>query len=208
MTARLILLLPMMFLLAEPCSTQTSGAPQQPAAGSATQVEAAAGVAAPWDAQKLLADVNSGNQEMTPLLDQMNPQEWMDEKGAPSAYLSQWNTAKQQLADSATTIQRLATQSDNIYLCLDAYFRMEALETTERSLLEGTRAYGTRRVADKLQELIARNYTAREQFRQYLLELTASKEQMFQIADREAQRCRGMISKEAPATSKKKTASK
>jgi len=208
MTARLIALLPTVFLLANLCSAQTSGTSQPPAASPSTQVEAAGGVAAPWDAQKLLADVNSGNQEMTPLLGQMNPQEWMDQKGAPSTYLSQWNTAKQQLADSATTIQRLAAQSDNIYLCLDAYFRMEALETTERSLLEGERAYGTRRIADKLQELIARNYTAREQFRQYLLELTANKEQMFQIADREAQRCRGMISKEAPATNKKKAASK
>jgi hypothetical protein len=208
MTVRLIQLLPVVFLLASLCSAQTGGTSQPPPTSPSTQVEAAGGVAAPWDAQKLLADVNSGNQEMTPLLGEMNPQEWMDQKGAPSTYLSQWNTAKQQLADSATTIQRLAAQSDNIYLCLDAYFRMEALETTERSLLEGTRAYGTRRVADKLQELIARNYTAREQFRQYLLELTASKEQMFQIADREAQRCRGMISKEAPATSKKKTASK
>jgi hypothetical protein len=208
MTARLIQFLPIVFLLAEPCLAQTSGTSQPPPASPSTQVEAAGGVAEPWAAQKLLADVNSGNQEMTPLLGQMNPQEWMDQKGAPSTYLSQWNTAKQQLADSATTIQRLAAQSDNIYLCLDAYFRMEALETTERSLLEGERAYGTRRIADKLQELIARNYTAREQFRQYLLELTANKEQMFQIADREAQRCRGIISKEAPATSKKKAASK
>jgi hypothetical protein len=208
MIARLIALLPMVFLLANLCSAQTSGTSQPPPASPPTQVEAAGGVAAPWDAQKLLADVNSGNQQMTPLLGQMNPQEWMDQKGAPSTYLSQWNTAKQQLADSATTIQSLAAPSDNIYLCLDAYFRMEALETTERSLLEGERAYGTRQIADKLQELIARNYTAREQFRQYLLELTANKEQMFQIADREAQRCRGIISKEAPATSKKKTASK
>ena len=75
MTARLIHLLPMVFRLAEPCFAQTSGTPQQPAAGSPTQVEAAGGVAAPWDAQKLLADVNSGNQEMTPLLGQINPQE-------------------------------------------------------------------------------------------------------------------------------------
>ena len=198
----------MVIFLAGLCSAQSSGTSQPPAANSPTQVEAAGGVAAPWDAQKLLATLNSGNQEMTPLLGQMNPQEWMEQKGAPSTYLSQWNTAKQQLQDSAITVQRLATQSDNTYLCLDAYFRMEALETTERSLLEGARTYATRQIADKLQELIARNYTAREQFRQYLLELTADKEQMFQIADREAQRCRGMISKEAPAASKKKTASK
>jgi hypothetical protein len=208
MTARFIQLPPMIFLVAGLCPAQSSAPSQPPAAGSSTQVEAAGGVAAPWDAQKLLADVNSGNQEMMPVLGEMNPQAWMDQKGAPSTYLSQWNTAKQQLADSAATIQRLATQSDNIYLCLDAYFRMEALETTERSLLEGERAYGTRRTADKLEQLIARNYTAREQFRQYLLELTANKEQMFQIADREAQRCRGMISKEAPAPTKKKTESK
>jgi DNA repair exonuclease SbcCD ATPase subunit len=208
MTARPSRLLPIALFVAQFCFAQTPAAPQAQSPAAQTQAEAAGGVAAPWDAQKLLADLNAHNQEMAPLLNEINPQAWMDQSGAPSAYLSQWNTAKQQLADSAASIQRLNAQSDNIYLCLDTYFRMEALETTERSLLEGTRTYGARPVADKLQELIARNYTAREQFRQYLLELTANREQMFQIADREAQRCRGMISKEAPATAKKKATSK
>lgn len=207
MEARFVARFLFVVLMAGCCAAQT--APGQPAApASTTQAEAAGGVAAPWDAQKLLAELNARHQELIPVLNQLNPQDWIDQKGAPSAYLSQWYTAKQKLQESAESVQRLAAQTDNIYLCLDTYFRMEALETIARSLEEGARAYGTRQAADRLQQLIARNFTAREQFRQYLLEATANREQMFQIADREAQRCRGMISKEAPAANKKKPPSK
>lgn len=207
MNARVTQLLFPILILGGICPAQTT-ATKPPGISASTQTEAAGGVAAPWDAQKLLTDLNARNQELTPLLNELHPQAWVDQKGAPSTYLSQWYTAKQKLQESAASVQRLATQTDNIYLCLDAYFRMEAIETIERSLEEGARAFGTREEADKLQQLIARNYNAREQFRQYLLELTANREQMFQIADREAQRCRGMISKEASPPSKKKATGK
>jgi len=199
------LLLPVLVLgVISPAQTTST----KPQISASTQTEAAGGVAAPWDAQKLLSELNARNQELTPLLNELHPQTWVDQKGAPSTYLSQWYTAKQKLQESAASVQRLSTQTENIYLCLDAYFRMEAIETVERSLEEGARAFGTREEADKLQQLIARNYNAREQFRQYLLELTANREQMFQIADREAQRCRGMISREASPGSQKKAAAK
>jgi hypothetical protein len=72
-----------------------------------------------------------------------------------------------------------------------------------RSLDQGAQKYGDRATADKLSELIAHNFSNRERFRDYLRDLASSKEHDFKIADAEAQRCRGMISKEPPAASRK-----
>jgi hypothetical protein len=169
---------------------------------ASVQAEAQNGVPAPWDAQKLLTELDAQNQQFKPLLDQMHPQQWMDEKGAPSTYINQWFKAQEQLTDSATVVKYLAASPESLSKSLDAYFRMEALESTERSLLEGVRRYGDRPVAEQLEQLIARNFNGRERFRKLLVDLAANKEQMFQIADQEAQRCRGMISKEVPVTKK------
>ncbi len=169
---------------------------------ASVQAETQNGLPTPWDAQKLLAELDAQNQQFKPLLDQIHPQQWMDEKGAPSTYINQWHLAQQQLTDSAIVAKSLAFQPESVAICLDAYFRMEALETTERSLLEGVRNYGERPVAEQLQQLIARNFNDRERFRKFLVDLATNKEEMFRIADKEAQRCRGMISKEVPDVKK------
>jgi hypothetical protein len=185
------------FLFAGLVFGQNAGLP------AAIQAETQNGLPTPWDAQRLLAELDAQNQQFKPLLQRMDPQQWMDEKGAPSTYISQWNRAQQQLQDSALVVNRLSAQPESVALCLDAYFRMEALESTERSLLEGVRNYGGRPLAEQLEQLIARNFNDRERFRKFLVDLATNKEQMFRIADEEAQRCRGMLSKEVPDTKKK-----
>ncbi len=175
---------------------------QNAALPASVQSETQNGLPTPWDAQKLLAELDAQNQQFKPLLDQMHPQQWMDEKDAPSTYISQWYKAQQQLTDSAIVVKSLAAQPESVAKCLDAYFRMEALESTERSLLEGVRRYADRPLAEQLEQLIARNFNDRERFRNFLVDLATNKEQMFHIADQEAQRCRGMISKEVPVVKK------
>jgi hypothetical protein len=77
------------------------------------------------------------------------------------------------------------------------------LEVTSRSLEEGVTRYGDRFTADQLGGLIARNFSRRERFRDYIRDLAASAEINFKLADEEAQRCRGMISKEPAKRAKK-----
>jgi len=176
---------------------------QQPPPPRATQATTDAGVETPWDARKLLFELNDRNQQLKPLLESIDPQEWFDQKGAPSTYISQWHTAQDELKYAETSVKKLSLETESVAACLDAYFRMEALESTERSLLEGVRKYGERTVAEQLEQLIARNFNDRERFRTYMVDLSLNKEHMFKIADQEAQRCRGMISKEAPQAVKK-----
>jgi hypothetical protein len=54
-------------------------------------------------------------------------------------------------------------------------------------------------VGDLLVGVLGENSTNRDRLRQYITDLAANKEQEFQIADKEAQRCRGMLGKQAPA---------
>ena len=170
---------------------------------SRQQAQAEAGLETPWDVQKIVANIVSDSQQIGPLLTQMNPQQWYDQKGAPSTYIIQWQTAQRQLNDVLYTARQLSQKTESLSLALDMYFRLEALEVTSRSLDEGAQRYANRAVADKLSALIAHNFNNRERFRDYIRDLAASTEQNFKIADEEAQRCRGMISREPPPGSKK-----
>ncbi len=161
------------------------------------------GVEAPWDVRKIIAALLSDNQELKSLIARLGPQQWYDQKGAPSTYVIQWTTAQRQVNDVVVASQLLSQNTESLSLAVDDYFRLEALETTARSLSEGAQKYGDRAIADKLSELIAREFSDRERFRDYIRDLAASKEQDFKIADQEAQRCRGMISKESPAASRR-----
>lgn len=174
-----------------------------PTLGRSQNANSQAGLETPWDVRQILTNLLKDNQELQPLLAGINPQQWYDQKGAPSAYISQWQMAQRQLADVVTTSKSLAQDTENLPLALDDYFRLEALEVTARSLEEGAQKYADRATSDRLSELIAHNFTNRQHFRDYIRDLAASTAQNFKIADEEAQRCRGIISKEPPPISKR-----
>lgn len=155
----------------------------------------------------MLADLDKDNEELKPVLEQMNPQAWYDQKGASSTYIIQWHTAQTEVDDVIAVAKVLGQNPENLSRALDLYFRLEALDITARSVEEGAQKYADRSTADKLNSLIARNFNSREHFRNYLRELTQTKEANFKVADEEAQRCRGMISKEPPPKPAKKAKS-
>lgn len=192
--------------------TRAQSQPAQPAAPSQSapglkrqQAQAESGLETPWDVGKILADLQRDTEQLQPLLSKMNPQQWYDLKGAPTTYIPQWQTAQIQLKDVTITIKHLSQKPETLSAALDVYFRLEALETTARSLEEGAQRYADRATADQLSALIANSFNNRERFRDYLRDLAASTEQNFKIADEEAQRCRGMISKEPPPSSTRRS---
>ena len=161
-----------------------------------------AGLETPWDVRTILANLTKDAAELKPVFDSLAPQQWYEKKGAPSTYILQLQSAQQQLRDVGTANRLLQAQTENLTLALDDYFRQEALEFTTRSLEDGARKYADRATADKLAQLIARNFSNRERFRDYIRDLATSTEQNFKIADQEAQRCRAIISREPAARSK------
>src|SRR5690242_17310905 len=123
------------------------------------QSATAPGLEAPWDVRKILANVVNDSQQLQPVLAQMNPQQWYDQKGAPSTYIIQWQTAQRQLNDVLYSARQLSQKTDSLSLALETYFRLEALDVTARSLGEGAQRYASRAVADKLNALIAHNFS-------------------------------------------------
>ena len=148
----------------------------------------------------MLTVLDSQNQKLKPLIDQMHPQEWLA-NGAPPTYASQYLDARSRMEDVMRAVKNLSQRTESLSAALDTYFRMEALEIVGRSLVECIQKYGERKTAEQLSTLIAQNFTNRQKFREYLRDLSSEREQEFKVADQEAQRCRGMISKEPPPES-------
>lgn len=163
---------------------------------SKQEAQAESGLENPWDVRNIITAIDKDTAKLRPLLTQLNPQQWYDRKGAPTTYILQLQTAQRQVNDIDVTTKLLSQKTDDLALALDEYFRLEALDFSARSLADGARRYGPPGQADQLDALVAANFDNRERFRQYLKDLGTSLQQNFKIADEEAQRCRGIISRE------------
>jgi hypothetical protein len=184
-------LLPVLLSLALPALAQTGNA----------------GVATPWDTTPMIASLSAQAARLKPILDQLTPKEWV-QRGAPDAYIAQWKGAEDELGFLGDSAKALEKQPERLTLALDTYFRLQSLELRLNSLVEGVRNYQNPAVGDLLIGVAAENSANRDKLRQYITDLAVTKEQEFEIADKEAQRCRGMLSKQTPAkpsTAKKKT---
>lgn len=162
------------------------------------QIQEQTGLENPWDVRSLLASLSKDDDQLGPVLNQLNPQQWSNQKGAPTTYILLLQTAQQQWRDLVVSTKLLSQKTESLPLALDLYFRLESLDVPARTLADGARKYGDRQTAEKLAQLLANNFQKRESLRNYLRDLSISTEQNFKIADEEAQRCRGMISKEPP----------
>ena len=169
---------------------------------AADQASTDPGVASEWDARKLIDALNAQAQHLKPLIDQVKPADWQSQ-GASETYVAQWNTAQAQLKYLISASEQLSRQPERLPLGLEAYFRMQAVESVLGSLTEGVRKYQNPALASIMQSVIAENSTNRDRLRKYLQDLATQKEEEFQVADREAQRCRAALLKQpAPKTKK------
>ena len=186
------------------CAAQQTS-PSPPTAPSGHVVPPPAGIENSWDVHTVVDALLKDCEDLKAVLFQLNPQQWYEAKGASSTYILQRNSAQQQVNDVLVTARMFAAKTDSIALAVDVYFRIDALEVTAHSLSEGASRYADRPTSERLNQVIARNFNNREHFRDYVRDLSNTVEQNFKIADDEAQRCRGMISREpAPKSVKKK----
>lgn len=174
--------------------------------GSAAIAQTAppAGVASEWDIRKLLDNLSQQADHLKPIIEQVHPEGWV-EKGAPDAYIAQWKAGQAEVQYLLGSTAALSKEPERLTLALDTYFRMQALEGTLSSLIEGIRKYQNPALADLAQSVVVENSNNRDRLRQYLFDLAQQKEDEFRIADREAQRCRSTLLSQ-PAPQGKKTA--
>jgi uncharacterized protein YdaU (DUF1376 family) len=151
--------------------------------------QAAPSVAAPWDVSRSVTELAGQVAQLRPLLAQLTPQRWV-EKGAPEAYVSQWQSAQQELGYLDQTTRALEKQPEKLTAALDVYFRLQGVEWRLESLSEGARKYQSSAAGDRLAEAVGAHATKRDQLRQYITDLAVQNEQEFNVVEREAQRCR------------------
>jgi hypothetical protein len=172
-----------LLLAALPALSQTAGTPA-----------ATSGVSSEWDARKLAVNLQAQAKHLATVVVQIKPETWVAQ-GAPSAYVGQWNSAQAELKYFSASVESFSKQPERLTLALDSYFRMQAFETLLGSLVEGIRKYQNPAIADLVQGVLNENSNNRDKLRQYVVDLAAENEHEFQVADREAQRCRGMLNR-------------
>jgi len=172
--------------------------------------QAAPSVPASWDVSKSVGELAAQVAQLKPLLAQLTPQEWV-QKGAPEAYVAQWQGARQELEYLDQTARALEKQPEKLSAALDVYFRLQGVEWRLQSLSEGARKYQNPAAGDQIAAAVGADATKRDQLRQYITDLATQNEQEFAVVDREAQRCRDDQNKQprpAVAPAKKNTKAK
>lgn len=183
------------FVLCTGIALAQSGAPAKPQT-------AQNGVPEEWDVRSMLQSLKTQAQHLKPILDQIQPETWVA-KGASGEYVTQWKTAETELGYLLQLTDSLTKQPDRLTLALDTYFRMQSMDLMLGSLMEGIRKYQNPAVAELVQGIMNENGGNRDRLREYVHDLATEKEQEFQIADREAQRCRGSLMRESPTGTRK-----
>lgn len=163
------------------------------AAGPATAQQS--GVSAEWDIRKTLESLGTQVRRLQPMLEQLRPADWVA-AGAPATYTQQWNSAKTQVESIGLSVAALSRQPEKLTASLDTMFRLQSLETTLSSLIEGIRRYQNPALADLLAGVMSESSNSAQQLRQYVTDLAALKEQEFQVVEQEAQRCRTTVSRQ------------
>ena len=125
---------------------------------------------------------------------QLTPEDWIA-KGAPQAYLSQLERAKQDLDALANAAALADRQPNKLTTALDAYFRLQTIEWEFDSILEAVRRYQNPAIADLMVGVLRGNSANRDALREFITDLAARKELEFTVISQDAQACRVQLSK-------------
>ena len=156
-----------------------------------------------WDIAALLQEMSGQAARLLPALDKVDAQAWV-ERGASETYVAQLQSSKEQARALSDGARALARNPEKLAATLELFLRIEGLETMLRSLEEGIRKYQTANVADTIASLAAAGGANRERLRLYMVNLATERDQQFEVMDREAQRCRALLTQPARRNSGRK----
>src|SRR5579863_9603556 len=153
-----------------------------------------ASVMTDYDAVQLFNAVADQTQKLAPMIEQINTPDWIA-KGAAPTYSQLRDGALAQNKAIVSAMHDLVQHPTKLADCMTALFRIQSMEMELISLDPGLRKYQNPALADLISSILAEGNRNRDRFRQYVVDLTDRKEQQFEVADKEAQRCRESISK-------------
>ena len=147
-----------------------------------------------YDAVQLFSAVADQTQKLAPMIEQINTPDWVA-KGAAPTYTQLRDGALAQNKAIVNAMHDLTQHPTKLSDCLSALFRIQSMEMELISLDPGLRKYQNPALADLISSILADGNRNRNRFREYVVDLAAHKEQQFDVADKEAQRCRESLSK-------------
>jgi hypothetical protein len=146
------------------------------------------------DAVQLFNEVAEQTAKLAPMIEQIHTNEWIA-KGAPPTYSQLRDGAVAQNKAIVSGMKALTQNPTKLSDGMTILFRMQSMEMELISLDPGLRKYQNAALADLISSILAEGHRDRDRFRDYVVDLTRSKEQQFEVADKEAQRCRESLSK-------------
>jgi hypothetical protein len=161
----------------------------------------AAGLETPWEMAPVLQELSAHAARLLPALEKVNPRAWI-EKGASDTYVAQRQSALEQTRAVEAEAKALAASPERLSAGLQLLFRVQALDSMLGSLSDGVRRYQAPRDAQELAKLAAESGAGRDRLQRYLVNLASQREKDYEVMDREAQRCRGIVTQAPPRTRK------
>ena len=155
------------------------------------------GIAPAWDMRATLAQLAGQADRYRQAATDLKLDAWVA-KGAPEAYRGQQQSVQREAEYLKLVGSRLAANPEKLSLALDAFFRLQTIETVLVSLTEGAGRYESQQVAQGMSALLTENSVTRGKLRQYVMDLSVSQEQEQAVALKEAQRCMTILSRPAP----------
>jgi hypothetical protein len=174
---------------------------QQPQAAPPSSTPGPAGLETDWDIAAVLQEIGRHADRLLPALDRIDARAWVDQ-GASETYAEQLQMCKDQTRTMAEAARDLAHNPEQLGPSIDLFIRVQSLDVMLLSLQEGIRKYQTAADAQALAALEAQNSANRERFQRYIVNLANTREQELKVMDKEAQRCRGLVTA-PPATASK-----
>ncbi|MCC6586414.1 MAG: hypothetical protein IT168_06825 [Bryobacterales bacterium] len=159
---------------------------------------AQAGLTPAWEMQQGLDALIAQTKRLVPIMEEVKAKDWIAQ-GASDTYAQQQQTIRNEIKYLIQTTTALKSKPDRMKDTLETYLRLQSLEALLESLSKGVRRYQNPALADLIEGLIAENDVNRGHLRTYLVELVTNKETELGIMNEEAQRCRGMLIRQAPA---------
>ncbi|MBL8175204.1 MAG: hypothetical protein JNK48_11070 [Bryobacterales bacterium] len=153
------------------------------------------GIAPIWDVKAMLGQLTEHADRYRTAVDKLAVVEWVNQKQASQTYLKQQEVVLAEVGHLKTVAERLSKAPEKLSLALDIYFRLQALESVTAALAEGVSRYESADKAASLNQLVSDNTSTRMKLRQYVMDLSVNKEQEYQIAEREAQRCQAELNR-------------
>ena len=180
------------------CATALAGRAQPP--------QQPAGLETEWDTAVILREIAAHAGRLLPALDRVNAAAWVA-AGASETYAVQLDSVKAQTKAVEAEARALATNPESLSRGLQLLFRIDGIENMLASVGEGLRKYQSPADAQALASLAAENGRNRDRFRHDIVNLAAEREKQFEVMDREAQRCRGIVAAQPstpPASSRRR----